>query len=130
LTIAFLKYSLDFSLKEIAVDIAHIRFRRIKMNRNVQSCSAKSPNSIRWSGLAWLPLVLLVLLMGFFRAIDSRTQYESEILLTSFNFIFSTIASMMITVLAARSYLLNGSPGLLMLGCGAIIWGPGDWRGQ
>ena len=54
---------------------------------------------------------------------DLSTAYESPLLLMAFNFLFSTAASLLVVVLLGRSYVVRGSPGMLLLGCGVAIWG-------
>ena len=59
-------------------------------------------------------------------AADLRTSYESPFLLGALNFVFSTLASLFIAFLVGRSFLVRGTPGLLLLGCGVIVWGTGS----
>ncbi len=68
-----------------------------------------------------IPLLLAIILLlwaGYF-----RTTYESPYLLLGLNFVFSTLTSLFIAYLIARSFLVRSAPGLLMLGCGVLIWG-------
>ena len=77
----------------------------------------------RLTRLAGLPIPLLLAAMGLLWMADLRTACESEALLTVFNFLFSTVASLLVAILIGRSYLARGSPGLLFLGCGVTVWG-------
>jgi PAS domain S-box-containing protein len=72
---------------------------------------------------AWVPLPVLVLAMAAFWAADSATSYESALALLALNFFFSTVISLVIAVLAARTFLARGQPAVLMLGCAMTIWG-------
>jgi len=79
---------------------------------------------VAWLGrFGWLPVPLLVLGMAAVWAADLRTSYESRDLLLALNFVFSSLASLFVAYLVARSFLVSGMPGLLMLGCGVVLWG-------
>ena len=41
------------------------------------------------------------------------------------NFVFSTLVSLFIASLIAYTFLARGTPGLLLLGCGVVVWGLG-----
>jgi PAS domain S-box-containing protein len=91
----------------------------------------KNPDSDRNDGmrrpwlsrLAWLPIPILLGAMAVLWAADLRTAYESQLLLTAFNFVFSTAASLLVVILVGRSFLAGGTSGLLLLGCGVLVWG-------
>ena len=73
--------------------------------------------------LVWLPIpVFLVAIAGLWAA-DLSGSYESPYLLMALNLVFSTLVSGFIAYLVGRSFLIRGTPGLLMLGCGVITWG-------
>ena len=55
--------------------------------------------------------------------LDPRRSYESLWLAIGLNFFFSVMVSLFIAYLVGRSFLVRGSPGLLMLGCGVVVWG-------
>jgi PAS domain S-box-containing protein len=57
---------------------------------------------------------------------DSRTSHESPRLLLGLNFTFSTLASLVVAFLAARSYLARADARMLLLGSGVLIWGFGS----
>jgi PAS domain S-box-containing protein len=90
------------------------------------------PNSKRNDGvrrlgpgrLAWLPIPILLAAMVAFWAADFQGSYESDYLLLVLNFHFSLLVCLFVAYLIARSFLVRGTPGLLLLGCGVVIWGP------
>lgn len=82
--------------------------------------------SNRWGRLSWLPIPLLLVAMSVLWAADVQGSYGSNSLIMALNFIFSTIASGVVVYLVSRSFLAKGEPGLLMLGCGVLIWGGDD----
>jgi PAS domain S-box-containing protein len=71
---------------------------------------------------AALPIpVLLVLIFGLWIA-DLPASYETPNLNIFLNFVFTSVISLFIALLAARSYLKRGQPALLVLGAGVLIW--------
>lgn len=88
-----------------------------------QASLEAGPLRSRWHRLAWLPIPLLAAAMVALWAADLPGYYESPFLLIAFNLVFSTLASLFVAYLIARSFLIRGEPGLLMLGCGVLIWG-------
>src|SRR3954465_13523213 len=79
--------------------------------------------------LAVAPIPLLVIAMLWLDAANVGFSYESYFLTLALNFIFSTLASLFIVYLIGRSFLVRGSPGLLLLGCGVLAWGAAGGRG-
>jgi len=75
----------------------------------------------RW---AWLPIPVLLAAMGIFRAADWQGSHESVYLLLTLNVVFSLLVCLVVAYLIARSFLVRSTPGLLLLGCGVVIWGP------
>ncbi len=75
----------------------------------------------RW---AWLPIPVLVAAMGAFWAADWQRSHESVYLLLILNIVFSLLVCLVVAYLIARSFLVRSTPGLLLLGCGVVIWGP------
>ena len=75
----------------------------------------------RW--FTWLSIPLLLTAVAVLWVVNPRTASESPLLLTVFNVVFATLASALVVVLVGRSYLVRGTPALLMLGCGALVWG-------
>ena len=74
-------------------------------------------------GLAWVPIPVLLLTILALWVADLRTPYESRAMMVLLNVFFTWLASLCICVLAARGFLASGQPGLLMFGCGSLIWG-------
>jgi len=77
----------------------------------------------RLRAATWLPVLLLLLIMMILWASNLRRSYESPSLLVALNFTFSTLTSSLIAYLIGRSFMIRGTLGLLMLGCGVVIWG-------
>jgi hypothetical protein len=71
--------------------------------------------------LSWLPIPLLLAAMAVLWAVDLRTAHESPGLLMAFNLVCSTLASLLVVILAGRSFLARGAKGLLIFGCGVNI---------
>ena len=76
-----------------------------------------------WGWQTWLPIPLLVVAIVVLKALDWQTAHESEFLLMLFNFVFSTLASLLVVVLFGRSFLARATPGLLLFGSGVLLWG-------
>ena len=62
--------------------------------------------------------------MIIFWAADLQGTHESLYLLLTLNLVFSTLVCLFVAYLITRSFLVSASPGLLLLGCGVVIWGP------
>ncbi len=73
-----------------------------------------------WRGF---PIPLLLLTIAVLWASNPPFSYISPFLLLSLNIIFVTLVSLFVALLVGRSFLLRGSPGLLLLGCGILFWG-------
>ncbi len=73
--------------------------------------------------LAWLPIPLLLVAMVVLWSADLRTAHESPLLLAVLNLVFSMLIPLLVACLIGRSFLRRGAPGLLMLGCGLVLWG-------
>ena len=87
--------------------------------RDLKGDTGKPP---LWVRLAWLPIPLLVAIMAVFAATPGDLHTSPRLLL-ALNFAFSTLASLFVAYLVGRSFLTRGAPGLLMLGCGVVLWG-------
>ena len=72
---------------------------------------------------AWVPLPVFIVAIIAFRLKGFTTPFVSVQLQLFFNFVFTTLTSVIILVLLGRSFINRGSPGLLMIGCGALVWG-------
>ena len=77
----------------------------------------------RWQRRAWLPIPLLLTAIVALWVADPRTVYESRGLMVLLNLFFTWLASFCICTLTARGFLTTGQPGLLMFGCGSLLWG-------
>jgi PAS domain S-box-containing protein len=88
----------------------------------VDQNSKSGPNgpTRRW---AWLPIPLILVAMAVLWAGDWRARYESPYVGMALNPLFSTLASMFTAYLIARSFVVRGTPELLMLACGVFLWG-------
>jgi PAS domain S-box-containing protein len=73
----------------------------------------------RW---AWLPIPLLLLAIIAGRIAGLRGSYESHTLMLVLSFTFYTLVSLGTLFIIGRSFLVSGTPGLLLLECGVILW--------
>jgi PAS domain S-box-containing protein len=73
--------------------------------------------------LAWIPIPFFLLAMIALWVVDVPVVYQSLELIAAINFIFSVLTSLVVVYLVARSFLVRSTPGLLLLGCGVLIWG-------
>ncbi|MBL8214512.1 MAG: PAS domain S-box protein [Bryobacterales bacterium] len=80
------------------------------------------PTATRAQSAAWLPLPFFLVLITLLRLLEQPASYGSPALLFSLNFVFSALTSLIVVILISRSFLTRGSPGLLLLGCGVLIW--------
>jgi signal transduction histidine kinase len=72
----------------------------------------------------WVPAPLFLLAILVLAAADWREAYVAPPrLLFSFQFTFMTLVSVAVVFLAARTFLVDGTRGLLLLACGALAWG-------
>ena len=74
-------------------------------------------------GWAWVPIPLLLTVMVVLWVADPRTSFESRGALVTLNVVFSWLVSMGVGYVAGRGFVANGQSGLVMLGCGALLWG-------
>ena len=72
--------------------------------------------------LAWLPVPLLLAAIIAARLAGLSDTYESHTLLLVLSFTFYTLVSLGTLYLIGRSFLALGSPGLLLLECGVVLW--------
>lgn len=79
--------------------------------------------------LSAVPIPALLAAIGVLWTLNLRTPHESLPLLIALNVVFSVLASALVAYLVARSFLASGAPGLLMLGCGVLIWGAAAFVG-
>lgn len=69
----------------------------------------------------WLPILAFPILILLLWTISNQTRYEPPFLLPILNGLFVTLASILIALLAARTWLAGGSGGLLAMGAGMLI---------
>ena len=72
--------------------------------------------------MAWLPIPLLLTAIVLARLADVQSTYESHTLTLILSLTFYTLVSLGTLYLVGRSFLVLGSPGLLLLECGVILW--------
>ena len=72
---------------------------------------------------AWAPIPLFATVIAILYLLDIRAAAESRILLTILNIVFTAQIAILVAILAARTYLAEGSPALLLLGCGNLVLG-------
>ena len=72
--------------------------------------------------LAWLPIPLILAAIVIARAAGMSQSYQNEALRLIFSFSFYTVVSLATLFLIGRSFLASGSPGLLLLECGVVLW--------
>ena len=89
------------------------------MNPTAQP-EAQSPGE--WSRMAWLPIPLLLAAIIAARLAGLRESYQSHALLLALSVVFYTLFSLGTLYLIGRSFLALGSPGLLLLECGVVLW--------
>ena len=63
-------------------------------------------------------------MVGFWMA-DLRSVFAPPWLLFTCNLRFATLSSAVVFQLICRSFLARGTPGVLALACGVILWGAG-----
>ncbi|MGA9134933.1 MAG: DUF4118 domain-containing protein, partial [Candidatus Sulfotelmatobacter sp.] len=76
----------------------------------------------RVARLAWLPIPLLLAAIIVARAAGLTQSYMSEDLRLVLSVTFYTLVSIGTLFLIGRSFLASGTPGLLFLECGVILW--------
>ena len=76
----------------------------------------------RLARLAWLPIPLLAAAIIAGRAAGLTESYMSETLTLVLSFTFYTLVSLGTLFLIGRSFLASGTPGLLLLECGVVLW--------
>ena len=66
-------------------------------------------------------IVALVCVLGVLFA-DYWTPLGSPYRLLAVNFIFTALPALAVAIMFGRSFLVQGAPGFLLLGCGSVIW--------
>ena len=77
----------------------------------------------RLGRLAWVPVPALLAAIVALWLADLQGSHESHFLGIALNIVFSTVASLFVAYLIGRSFLVRGTAGLLLLGCGVVLWG-------
>ncbi|MHB9106044.1 MAG: ATP-binding protein [Armatimonadota bacterium] len=73
--------------------------------------------------LAWVPVLLLLTAVIVLRVANPPGAYESLGLLVVLNLLFQVLVSFFVAYLVGGSFLAGKTPGLLLLGCGVLLWG-------
>jgi len=96
--------------------------------QNYASATTSPPGGLlrHW---AWLPILLFPAALAILFFFAPAGSYEQPQLLLALNLEFSLTVSVFIACLLARSFVSRGAPGLLLLGCGAIVWGAAGLTG-
>ncbi|MBV9559771.1 MAG: PAS domain-containing protein [Bradyrhizobium sp.] len=110
-SVVFLASSTDLAVMSLPSD--HLEIQSV--------CPSHVDN--RWLGFAWLPVPALVLIIAALRVENPQFDFESNSLEIVLNFIFSTLASVYIGYLTARSFMFRGALGVLLLGCAVCALG-------
>jgi PAS domain S-box-containing protein len=71
----------------------------------------------------WAPVPILFIAILLLWLDGSTASYFYPTLNRIFYFLFSTLTCALVACLIGRSFLVQGNPGLLMLGCGVVVWG-------
>jgi PAS domain S-box-containing protein len=79
--------------------------------------------ALRLARVAWWPLPLIAAGIVALRLIDLPGSYPSPRLQFGLQLVFMTTASAIVAFVAARSFVMRGTPGLLLMGCGVIALG-------
>jgi len=76
----------------------------------------------RWARLAWVPIPVLLLAMAMMWVEANPDVHESLFIVVLMNTLFTGVASASVVLLTGRGFLMSGSPSMLMLGCGSLLW--------
>ncbi|MCX5684584.1 MAG: PAS domain S-box protein [Planctomycetota bacterium] len=89
-----------------------------------ESHDSRTPGRTAWPArLAWIPIPAFVAAIAILYAQDSPESNDSRYLMLALNLVFSALICLFVTYLVARSFLVRPTPGLLMFGCGVLLWG-------
>ncbi len=72
--------------------------------------------------IAWAPLPILLLAVISLWFKNTQTPHESPELLIALNLVLATLPGLGMAFLFARNFLITGAPGVVLLGCGALLW--------
>jgi PAS domain S-box-containing protein len=106
---------------------AQVRWARtpVRQRQTVETTAERVAPSDRdrpWR-LACVPIPLLLVAIAVLWIAELPGAFDPPFLLMGLNFVFSTLVSLFVAYLIARSFLVRGTPALLMLGCGVVVWG-------
>ncbi|HEY5912403.1 MAG TPA: PAS domain S-box protein [Verrucomicrobiae bacterium] len=90
---------------------------------DIQAATAAHDARSRAPRFAWLPIPILLLAVGVSYFTEAATSYPFVRGWVTLNLILLTLVSLFMAHLIARGFLLRGSPALLPLGCGVVVWG-------
>jgi PAS domain S-box-containing protein len=77
---------------------------------------------LRGMGPAGLPIVFLLAVITLLRVADSQVSFNAPDLNVALHFIFTLLMPVLVIFLVSRSFYIKGEAGLLMLGCGVLVW--------
>jgi PAS domain S-box-containing protein len=92
------------------------------MNTEARS-EAPRQTSSRARRFAWLPVPIFLAAIAILFFLDPGRSYEQPRLLLVLNLVSSALPSVFVAYLCAQSFLARGVPGVLLLGCGVLLWG-------
>jgi len=72
--------------------------------------------------LAWLPIPVFLVAIVVLWAVGTEAPRESVELGIALNVVFSVMVSLVVAFLIGRTFLVRGQPGMLLLGCGIVIF--------
>ncbi|MBJ6723368.1 sensor histidine kinase [Geomesophilobacter sediminis] len=79
--------------------------------------------AVRLDRRVWLPVPLLLCAILFLWATKPQGTFESVPLLAVLNFLSYAVVALGISGIIGQTFVQQGRPSHLMLGCGALIWG-------
>lgn len=76
-----------------------------------------------WVKYAWIPIPIFILLVFWFRFSGFNPSFSSVKLQLTGNLLFTVLPSLIAVILLGKSFLERGTPGLLLIASGLLIWG-------
>lgn len=95
-------------------------------NRGQQDALHRIPSptiSPQLDRLAVGPVLAVALAILFLLLTQEGLSHEHPLLLMGLNFVFATLVSLFVALKIGQSFMVESRPGLLLLGCGVLIWG-------
>jgi hypothetical protein len=96
--------------------------RSIDGSKTADGIESHRPPRSGLERFAWLPVPLLLAAVIAARVAGLSESYENDTLRLVLSFTFYTLVSLGTLFLIGRSFLTSGSPGLLLLECGVVLW--------